>query len=75
MVHGPIHRPFDAVKLSYPLSRKTTPMHNVYMFDGGDGVLGIIGSIAPPSNMASCVDAKELNLGFISPQHFHPVLL
>ncbi|KAK6306963.1 hypothetical protein J4Q44_G00221110, partial [Coregonus suidteri] len=22
-VHGPVHRPFDAVKLSYPLSRKT----------------------------------------------------
>ncbi len=39
-VHGPIHRPFDAVQLSCPLSRKRTPKHNVStsMFDGGDGV-------------------------------------
>ncbi len=41
-VHGPVHRPFDAVQLSCPLSRKTPPKHNVStsMFDGGDGVLG-----------------------------------
>ncbi len=47
MVHGPVHRPFDAVQLSCPLSRKTHPKHNVStsMFDGGDGVLGVIGSI------------------------------
>ncbi len=30
------------------------------MFDGGDGVLGVIGSIPPPPNTASWVDAKEL---------------
>ncbi len=43
-VHGPVHRPFDVVQLSCPLSRKTPPKHNVStsMFDGGDGVLGVI---------------------------------
>ncbi len=45
------------------------------MFDGGDGVLGVIGSIPPPPNTASWVDAKELDFGLIWPQHFHPVLL
>ncbi len=77
MVHGPVHRPFDAVQLSCPLSRKTPPKHNVStsMFDGGDGVLGVIGSIPPPPNTASWVDAKELDFGLIWPQHFHPVLL
>ncbi len=46
-VHGPGHRPFDAVQLSCPLSRKTPPKHNVStsMFDGGDGVLGVISRI------------------------------
>ncbi len=69
MVHGPVHRPFDAVQLSCPLSRKTPPKHNVStsMFDGGDGVLGVIGSIPPPPNMASWVDAKELDFGLIWP--------
>ncbi len=78
-VHGPVHRPFDEVQLSCPLSRKTPPKHNVStsMFDGGDGVLGVIGSIPPPPNTASWVDAKELDFGLIWPQHFpqHPVLL
>ncbi len=75
-VHGPVHRPFDAVQLYCPLSRKTPPKHNVStsMFDGGDGVLGVIGSIPPP-NTASWVDAKEFDFGLIWPQHFHPVLL
>ncbi len=75
--HGPVHRPFDAVQLSCPLSRKTPPKHNVStsMFDGGDGVLGVIGSIPPPPNTASCVDLKVLDFGLIWPQHFHPVLL
>ncbi len=43
-VHGPVHHPFDTVQLSYPLSRKTPPNYNVStsMFDGGDGVLGVI---------------------------------
>ncbi len=45
-VHGPIHRPFDAMQLSCRLSRKTPPNHvSTSMFDGGDGVLGVIGSI------------------------------
>ncbi len=37
-----VHRPFDAVQLSCPFSRKTPPKHNVStsMCDGGDGVLG-----------------------------------
>ncbi len=50
-----VHRPFDAVQLSCPLSRKTPPKHNVSisMFDGGDGVLGVIGSIPPSPNTAS----------------------
>ncbi len=76
-LHGPDHRPFDAVQLSCPLSRKTPPKHNVStsMFDGGDGVLGVIGSIPPPPNTASWVDAKELDFGLIWPQHFHSVLL
>ncbi len=66
-VHGPVHRPFDAVQLSCPLSRKTHPKHNVStsMFDGGDGVLGVIGSIPPPPNTASLVDAKEQDFGLI----------
>ncbi len=67
-VHGPVHRPFDVVQLSCPLSRKTPPKHNVStsMFDGGDGVLGVIGSIPPPPpNTASRVDAKELDFGLI----------
>ncbi len=45
------------------------------MFDGGDGVVGVIGSSPPPPNTASWVDAKELDFGLIWPQHFHPVLL
>ncbi len=75
-VHVPVHRPFEAVQLSCPLSRKTPPKHNVStsMFDGEDGVLGVIGSIPPP-NTASWVDAKELDFGLIWPQHFHPGLL
>ncbi len=54
-VHGSVHRPFDAVQLSCPLSRKTPPKHNVStsMFDGGDGVLGVRGSIPPPPNTVS----------------------
>ncbi len=42
---GPVHRPFDAGAVwSCPLSRKNTPKHNIFhlMFDGGDGVLGVI---------------------------------
>ncbi len=52
---GPVHRPFDAVQLSCPLSRKPPPKHNVStsMFDSGYGVLGVIGSILPPPNTAS----------------------
>ncbi len=58
---------FDAVQLPCPLSRKTPPKHNVStsMFDGGDGVLGVIGSIPPPPNTASLVYAKELDFGLI----------
>ncbi len=44
-----------------PLAEKHPPKHNVStsMFDGGDGVLEVIGSIPPPPpNMASWVDAK-----------------
>ncbi len=75
-VHGPVHRPFDVVQFSCPLSRKTPPKHvSTSMFDGGDGVLGVISSIPPPPNTASWVDAKELDFGLIWPQHFHPVLL
>ncbi len=37
------------------------------MFDSGDGVLGIIGSIPSPPNTASWVDAKELAFGLIWP--------
>ncbi len=35
-----------------------------------DSVLGVIGSIPPPPNTASWVDAKELDFGLIWPQHF-----
>ncbi len=61
--------PFDAVQLSCALCRKTPPKHNVStsMFDSGDGVLGIIGSIPSPPNTASWVDAKELAFGLIWP--------
>ncbi len=38
------------------------------MFKGGDGVLGVIGSIPPPPNTASWVDAKGLDFGLIWPQ-------
>ncbi len=56
-VHGPNHHPFDAVQLTCPLSRKTPPKHNVStsMFDGGDGVIWVIGSIPPPPNTASWI--------------------
>ncbi len=56
--------------------KKTPPKLNVStsMFDGGDGVLGVIGSIPPPPNTASWVDAKELDFSRW-PQYFHPVLL
>ncbi len=42
MVHGPVHRPFNAVQLSCPLSRKTPPKHKVStsMFDSGMVFLG-----------------------------------
>ncbi len=52
--HGPVHCPFNAVQLSCPLSRKTPTKYNVStsIFDGGDGVLGVLGSIPPPPNMA-----------------------
>ncbi len=56
MVHGHVYRPFDAVQLSCPLSRKTAPKHNIStsMFDGENGgVLGVMGSIPPPPNTAS----------------------
>ncbi len=51
----PVHHPFDAGQLSCPLSRKTPLKLNVStsMFDGGDGVLGVIGSIPPPPNTTS----------------------
>ncbi len=54
-VHGPVHHPFNAVKSSCPLSRKTPLKHKVStsMFDGGDGVLGVIVSISLPPNTAS----------------------
>ncbi len=70
-VHGPIHRPFDAVQLSCPLSRKTPPKHNVStsMFDGGDGVLGFLGIIPPPPNTVSWVDAKYCSLFLVSSDH------
>ncbi len=53
-VHGSVHHPFE-VQLSCPLSRKTPPKQNVStsMFDGGDGVLGVRGSIPPPPNTVS----------------------
>ncbi len=76
-VHGPVHRPFDAVQLSCPLSRKTPPKHIVStsMFEDGDGVFRVIGRIPPPANTASWVNAKELDFGLIWPKHFHPGLL
>ncbi len=42
MVHGPVHRPFNVVQLSCPLSRKTPPKHKVStsMFDSGMVFLG-----------------------------------
>ncbi len=45
-VHGLVHRSFDAVQLFCPLSI-TPPKHNVStsMFDGEDGVLGVIGCL------------------------------
>ncbi len=36
------------------------------MFDGGDGVLGVIGSIPPSPNTASWIDAKELDFSLSS---------
>ncbi len=72
--------PLMRCSCTVPLAEKTPPKHNVStsMFDGGDGVLGVIGSIPPPPNTPSWVDAKELDfclICFIWPQHFHPVLL
>ena len=45
------------------------------MFDSEDGVLGVIFSMFLPPNMASQVDAKELNFGLIWPDHILPSLL
>ncbi len=45
------------------------------MFDGGDGVLGVIGGIPPPPNTVSWVDAKELDIGLIWSQDCHTALL
>ncbi len=72
-----LHRPFDAVHLSCTRSRKTPPQHNVCpsMFNGEDDVFEVIGSIPPPPNTASSVDAKKLDFGLIWPQLFPPVLL
>ncbi len=52
-VHGLVHHLFDAVQVSCTL--KTPPKHNVStsMFDGGGGVLRVIGSIPPPPNTTS----------------------
>ncbi len=74
MVHCPIHRRFDAVQLSCPLSRKTPPKHNVStsMFDGGDGVLGVIGSIPPPPNMDELMPKSLILVSW--PQYFYPFL-
>ncbi len=58
-----------------PLAEKHPPKHNVFtsMFDGGDGVLGVIGSIPPPPpNTVGWVDAKELDFGLIWPQTLSP---
>ncbi len=55
-VHGPVHRPFDAAQLFFPLSRAPPQKkHNVStsMFDSGDGVLVAIGNITPPPNTVS----------------------
>ncbi len=59
-----------------PLCR-SSPRVNVStsMYDGGDCVLGVIGSIPLPPNTTSWVDAKEIDFGLIWPQHFYPVLL
>ncbi len=53
------------------LSRKTPPKHNVStsMFDSGDGVLGVIGSIPPPPNTASWADAMPKSLILVSSDH------
>ncbi len=53
MVHGPVHRPVSCPVL---LAEKKHPQkHNVStsMFDGWDGVLGVIGNIPPPPNTVS----------------------
>src|SRR4029434_5013564 len=67
-VHGHIHSRFDAVESSCTLGRETAPKHNVStsMLDGRDGV---IFSILPPPNVASRVDAKDLDFVLICP---HP---
>ncbi len=67
-VNGPVHRSFDAVQLFCPLSRKTSPKHNVStsMFDGGDGVLLGIGSIPPPPRR---VDLKPKSSILVSSDH------
>ncbi len=64
-VHVPVHRPFDAVQLFCPLSRKTPPKHNVStsVFDSGGGVLGVIGSIPPRPHLTTTVSpTSPLNL-------------
>ncbi len=61
-VHVPVHRPFDAVQLFCPLSRKTPPKHNVStsVFDVEVVFLGSYAAFL---------------LGLIWLQHFHPLLL
>lgn len=53
---------------SCTLSRETIPKRNVSSsaLDGWDSVLGVLVSTSVPPNMASRVDAKELNVGLTS---------
>ncbi len=78
-VHGPVHRPFDAVQLSCPLSRKAPPKHNVCtsMFDGGMVFLGSQAAFfllqTQRDELHQLLASKELDFGLTWTQHFHPV--
>ena len=76
-VYGTVHHPFDAVKLSCPLSRKTPQsiMFPPLCLTVGMVFLGSKAAFYLLQKWQVWVDTKELNFGLIWPQHFHPVLL
>ncbi len=54
-----------------PLGEKQPPKHNVFtsMFDGGDGILGVMDCILPPPNTVSWVELMSKSWILVSSDH------